>query len=78
LLAEGRKLALFLPIRYLEGKERKRIFEKYPLKKVWVSSSRLKCAINGDFSGSTNSAVCYAWFIWEKGWSGETKLGWFN
>ncbi|GBR73123.1 conjugal transfer protein [Candidatus Termititenax aidoneus] len=77
-LCNGRKLALFLPIRYLEGKERKNIFKKYPPKKVWVSSSRLICARNGDFSKTKDSAVCYAWFIWEKGFSGETKLGWFN
>lgn len=77
-LNEGRKLALFLPIRYTEGKARKLLFEKYPPKKIWVSSGRLKCAINGDFDNMKGSAVSYAWFIWEKGYQGETKLGWFN
>lgn len=78
LLDEGRKLALFLPIRYLSSKSRRAIFEKYPPYKVWVSSSRLTCAANGDFEHMSGGAVDYAWFIWHKGYEGETKLGWFN
>lgn len=74
----GKKLALFLPIRYLEGKQRKKIFQNYPPKTIYVSSSRLICAMNGKFENMTGSAVSYAWFIWEKGHSGETNLKWFN
>lgn len=77
-LKDGRKLALFLPIRYTEGKARKLLFEKYPPKKIWVSSGRLKCAINGEFENMKGSAVSYAWFIWQKGYKGESKIGWFN
>lgn len=54
------------------------LFEKYPPKTVWVSSGRLACAKNGEFGGYSASAVAYAWFVWEKGYSGETKLKWFN
>lgn len=78
ILQDGRKLALFLPIRYTEGKARKLLFEKYPPKKIWVSSGRLKCAIGGDFKNMKGSAVSYAWFVWEKGYTGESKIGWFN
>lgn len=78
LLEDGHKLALFMPCRYLAGKARKKSFTEYPPYKVWVSSSRLICAINGDFDSVKESAVDYAWFIWHKGYSGETKLGWFN
>jgi hypothetical protein len=78
ILREGKKLALFLPIRYLEGKGRKEIFRVYPPKVVYVSSSRLKCAMNGDFDSMSGSAVSYAWFVWEKGFSGDTILKWFN
>lgn len=77
-LKDGRKLALFLPIRYLEGKARKQLFAMYPPYKIWVSSGRLKCAIGGDFNNMKGSAVSYAWFVWHKGYEGETKLGWFN
>lgn len=78
ILKDGRKLALFFPIRYLSSKSRRDIFEKYPPYKVWVSSSRLICAANGEFDKVKGSAVDYAWFIWHKGYDGETKLGWFN
>lgn len=78
IIPRGKKLALFLPIRYLEGKQRKAIFKLMPPKVVYVSSSRIKCAMNGDFDKMTGSAVSYAWFVWEKGYSGDTTLKWFN
>ncbi len=78
ILQEGKKLALFMPIRYLEGKARKKIFAAYPPKTVYVSSSRLKCAMNGDFENMKGSAVSYAWYVWVKGYKGDTILKWFN
>ena len=77
-LSPGGKLALFLPDRYLSSKSRRKIFEEYPPYKVWISSSRLACAINGDFEHMDGSAVDYMWMIWHKGYKGETKLGWLN
>lgn len=53
LLEPGHKLALFLKIQFLEGKERKKLFLNFPPKKIYVSSSRLKCAINGGMSNFT-------------------------
>lgn len=77
LISVGNKVALFMKLQFLEGKERKKLFEKYPLKIVWVSSSRLSCAKNGIFT-LDSSAVAYCWFIWEKGFKGITQLKWFN
>lgn len=74
----GSKVAMFLPIRYLETKRRKKLFESLPPRKVYISSSRLKAAMNGDFEGVKSSAVAYAWFIWENGYKGATELKWFN
>lgn len=78
IIPDGKKLALFLPIRYLEGKGRKKIFLETPPQTVYVSSSRLKCAINGEFDKMTGSAVSYAWFVWVKGYKGNTILKWIN
>lgn len=79
LLQPGRKLALFLKLQFLEGKKRRKLFNKYPPKVVYVSSSRLNCAMNGDFERyPSNNAICYAWFIWEKGYTGDTVIKWFN
>ena len=58
-----------------------KVFEKYPPKYVFVSSSRLQCAKNGDFvryGKGVNTAVAYAWYIWIKGYTGETVVRWIN
>ena len=59
----GAKVAMFLKVLFLESKSRKKLFEKYPPKTVYVSSSRISCAKNGDFEGmgaSRGSAIAYA------------------
>lgn len=78
IMERGTKLALFLPIRYLEGKERKQLFRTYPPKIVYVSSSRIKCAKNGEFEEMNGSAMSFAWYVWEIGSKTQTVLGWFN
>lgn len=79
LLREGGKLALFLKLTFLEGKSRRiALFDKSPPIRVWVSSTRIHCGLNGEFAKERGSAVSYAWFIWEKGFTGKTTIGWFN
>lgn len=75
---DGRKVAMFLRVLFLEGKARRELFQKYPPKTVYVSSSRIRCAVNGDFKDDTGSAQAYAWFVWEKGYTGDTIIKWFN
>ena len=53
-------------------------FKINPPKTVYVSSSRLICALNGDFERFKSSAVAYAWFVWVKGYSGEPVIKWIN
>lgn len=76
--SKGRKVAMFLRVQFLEGKSRKELFKKYPPKTIYVSSSRLKCARNGEFEKFQSSATAYAWFIWEKGYTGDTVVKWIN
>ena len=78
IIPEGRKVAMFLKITFLEGKRRASLFESAPPRRVWVSRSRLKCAKNGDFDGLPGSATAYGWFVWEKGYSGFPEIRWFN
>lgn len=73
----GKKLALFLKLLFLEGKSRKEMFRRFPLKTLYVSSSRLGCAKNGIFD-KDSSAVAYGWFVWEKGYRGESVIKWVN
>ena len=74
----GRKVCMFLKVLFLEGQRRKKFFEKYPPQTVYISSSRINCAKNGDFVTYNSSAIAYAWFIWQKGYKGETVIKWVN
>lgn len=79
IIPNGNKVAMFLRVLFLEGKARRELFNKYPPKIIYIPSARLNCAKNGDFDTYyKNGAVCYAWFIWEKGFKGEPVVRWFN
>lgn len=81
LISEGNKVAMFLKVQFLEGKKRKKLFKKHPPKIIYVSSSRLLCAKNGEFEKMIKgggSAVAYAWYVWEKGYKGDTTIKWVN
>jgi hypothetical protein len=78
MIQEGHKVAMFLKLTFLEGKQRAKLFKENPPIRIWVSSSRLKCAKNGDFDQFKSSATAYAWFIWEKGYKGYPEIRWFN
>jgi hypothetical protein len=77
-ITTGHKVAMFVKLLFLEGKARKKFFEENPPKTVYVSSSRLNCARNGDFETYQSSSVAYAWFVWEKGYKGDTVIKWIN
>lgn len=78
---DSTKIAMFLKVQFLEDKARRELFDKHPPKRIYVASSRLLCAKNGEFEKMRQgggSAVAYAWFIWEKGFTGEPVVRWFN
>ena len=75
-ITEGHKVAMFLKLTFLEGKNRRQMFEKYPPKVVYVSSSRLGCGKNG--IEWKPSSIAYGWFVWEKGFHGTPGIKWFN
>ena len=81
IIPEGNKVAMFLKLLFLESKGRKELFINNPPKVVYVSSARLNCAKNGDFKKMKDGgggAQAYAWYIWEKGYKGDTIIKWFN
>ncbi len=78
-MEDNSRLALYLKVQFLESQARRELFKMYPPRYVYVSSSRLGCAKNGDFKKSgTAGAVCYCWYIWDKGFQGEPQIRWFN
>ena len=62
-------LALLLPIRYLTGKKRAKLYAEFPPAKVIVIPNKV------DFLGFGSPAMEFAWFVWEKGVF-ETKIAW--
>lgn len=84
IVTDGHKVAMFLKLTFLEGQGRRELFRKYPPKIVYVSTSRIGCAKNGEFKKNKNgnlkadSAVAYCWYVWQKGFNGAPTLKWFN
>ncbi len=76
LVVEGHKVAMFVKLTFLEGQARRELFRQHPPQTVYVSSARLECGKNGEFTGS--SAVAYCWIVWQKGHYGPTHLKWIN
>ena len=74
------KIAMFLKIQFLEGQKRKELFKQYPPKYIYVFSKRQNPWRNGsptDEKGKPwSSTMCFAWFVWEKGFSGEPIIRW--
>lgn len=74
------KVIIFAKIQLLEGKKRKELFKNTPLKYVYVFSERQNPLRNGnelDENGKPwSSTMCFAWFVWEKGFIGETIIRW--
>lgn len=81
IVADGYKVCMFLKLQFLEGKARRALFDTYPPKCVYVSSGRIQCAKNGDFErmkAGGGSAIAFAWFVWQKGYTGDTVIKWIN
>ena len=74
----GRYVCMFLKVLFLESRSRKELFIKFPPKVIYVSSSRINCAKNGDFNTYTSSAIAYAWYVWQKGYTGDLVVKWIN
>ena len=77
---DGNKIALLLRIQFLEGIKRYDLFKKYSPKKIYVFSNRIQIAKSGDFDKykKKTSPLCYAWFVWEKGYTGNPEINWIN
>ena len=77
ILRNGNKLALLLKLTFLEGINRKKFFEQNPPVRIYVFSKRIRCAKNGEFDKyKSASAMCFAWFVWQKGFNGKPTIDW--
>ena len=76
------KVALLMPLRYLSGKSRyNEIYSTQPPKFVYVYQERICIAKGADFEKYSDAGAnmeIYAWYIWEKGYTGATELRWIS
>lgn len=75
IVGPGRKVAMLLKLTFLESQKRWPLFMENPPIRVWVFRERQVCGANGVFD-TRSSAVCYAWFIWSKGYRGSPEIRW--
>ena len=74
---DGHKVAMFLKLTFLEGEKRRALFQQNPPRKIYVFTKRINCALNGEEKFfNMSSAVCYAWFVWEKGSREKPVIDW--
>lgn len=78
LLSENRYMVMLLKLQFLETKKRYELFKKYPPKYVYVFVNRIGCIPEGEGTDSTSSAICYAWYVWQKGFKGEPVIRWIE
>ena len=70
---------MFLKTQFLEGIQRwEKIYRNNPPLKILQFSRRTHCAKNGDFESMTGNAISYAWFVWQKGYTGPTVIDWIK
>jgi hypothetical protein len=73
------KIAMLLKVTFLEGQKRYvQLFSNNPPKTVAILLKRTSCAKSGDFENLAGSAVCYAWFVWDKKYKGEPHIRWIK
>ncbi len=64
-----KSLALLLPIRYLTGIKRARLYKNFPPAKIIVIPNKV------DFLGFGSPAMEFAWFVWDKT-ATQTTITW--
>ncbi len=75
-LRKGNKLCLLVKIQFLESAKRYKFLNDNMPCDVLVFAKRLTLAKNGDFEKYkvSGSAMCLAWMVWQKGYTGITRL----
>lgn len=78
-IENGKIVAMFLKLTFLEGQKRLLFFQKYPPRYLYVFSKRITCVRNGEFEEFKNSsATAYGWYVWIKGNKRQTEIKWID
>lgn len=74
----GAKVAMLCRLAWLEGKQRRELFESTPLARVWVFSGRLGFDRGKQAETGRTGMIAFAWFVWEHGHQGPPTIGWIS
>lgn len=78
-LSRAPYVAMLLRLAFLEGAMRQSWFASTPLARVHVASRRLPMLHRHGWTGNkVGSAVCYAWFVWDRRHEGRPVVQWFD
>lgn len=70
------KVALLLRLAFLEGQKRyTSLYEVVPPSKIYVHSKRVTMYPEGKQTGGSGT-IAYAWFVWDKSYTGPTTIDW--
>ena len=75
------KVAMLARLAFLEGLNRKLLFESTPLARVWVFSRRLRMGRGGvDFGKGSGGMIAFAWLVWDQKhkFGQAPELGWLD
>jgi len=71
------KVAMFLPLTFLESRKRESLLADSCLKTVYVFVDRVSL-YKGGSARCGGGRAAYAWFVWEHGYDGPPTLGWVH
>lgn len=72
---KAEKVALLGRLLLLEGWERSRFFQETKLTRVWVAG-RAKMLPPGVEDKGHSGMICFAWFVWQRGYTGAPTIHW--
>lgn len=71
------KHAWLLRFQFLESGERYAFFQKHPPRRLWVFSERIQVSERG-LVNPRGGMVVFAWWVWERDYSGRPELCWIE
>ena len=73
------KIAMFLKTVFLESDKRYEMFNdtEYPLKTVYQFSKRVTL-YKGGVKMKNSGMIAYAWYVWERGYTGKPTIEWIR
>lgn len=72
----GKYVAMLFKIQFIESQRRHKLFTDHPPKFIYVHSRRIQIWKNNE--KTSNNALCYAWFVWQKGSKDQTVMRWIK